>query len=159
MNEPGYSPSELLAMASQQLGGMPPVTQHPPEPAGVPPVDWRNLSGEDAQNAWEELRKWVEWFTVRYNVPVSIVPACWWRHGALVEELSALHILHKAAFDPADTGFGPIGWHERLAAAQPRLRQAGAGCSSSHNEHRPRSWVAQTDEAAWAAWITESHAH
>ena len=52
------------------------------------------------------LRDWVEWFTVRYDVPVSVVPNCWWRHGALVEELSALHVAHLAAFDASDAGFG-----------------------------------------------------
>ncbi|MEJ1154624.1 hypothetical protein [Microbacterium marmarense] len=122
-------------------------------------VNWSRLSDDSAQTEWIRLREWVEWFTVRYTVPVSVVPNCWWKHGALVEELSALWIAHLAAFDTSDTGLGAIGWHERLALAQSRLQRAGAGCASTHNETRPRSWVNATDEQEWNAWVAQTHAH
>ena len=121
-------------------------------------MDWRHLSGAEARQAWTALREWVEWFTIRYDVPISIVPTCWWKHGHLVEELSALHIAHLASFDRNDTGYGPLGWHERWAAAQQRLQRAGGGCTSQHHEMKPRSWDAATDEAEWDAWIDQSHA-
>lgn len=157
MNERDYTPEELENLTAAHLA-RPPVMEHPSEPTGTPPVDWRSLSGDEAREAWIALREWVEWFTVRYNVPVSVVPACWWRHGALVEELSALHVFHQTAYDENDTGYGPIGWHERLVQAQGRLQRAGSGCSSGHFELRPRSWVGQTDEAEWDAWIDQAHA-
>ncbi|MGZ0712585.1 hypothetical protein ACWPKO_30030 (plasmid) [Coraliomargarita sp. W4R53] len=122
-------------------------------------VNWSRLSNEDAQAEWTRLRLWVEWFTVRYSVPVSVVPVCWWKHSALVEELSALWTAHLASFDSSDTGLGAIGWHERLAAAQSRLQRAGAGCATAHNETRPRSWANATDEQEWDAWVTQTHAH
>lgn len=123
-------------------------------------INWRTLRDEDAADVWEALRAWVEWFTTRYNIPVSTVPPCWWQHDALVEELSALHTSHVAAFDPSDTGFGPLSWHERLAIAIPRLTRAyGGGCSTEHRPTKPRSWAGVTDETAWTAWTTQAHAH
>jgi hypothetical protein len=122
-------------------------------------INWRTLADEDAAEAWAALRAWVEWFTTRYNVPVSTVPVCWWRHDVLVEELSALQTAHVAAFDPSDTGFGPLSWHERLAIATPRLTRAyGGGCSTEHRPTKPRDWDGATDETAWTAWTTKAHA-
>ncbi|NYE18018.1 hypothetical protein [Microbacterium immunditiarum] len=129
------------------------------EPIGAHAVDWRRLGDENAAAEWRMLRDWVEWFTVRYNIAVSVVPDCWWRHGALVEELSALHIAHLASFDSSDGGYGAIGWHEHLSLALPRLTRAGAGCASGHTDSKPRSWSNRTDEQEWEAWIAETHAH
>lgn len=154
MNE--HSEEELDALAIAELLA---VHKAPSDALGAHVVDWRRMSDDDARKEWNELRAWVEWFTVRYNVPVSVVPNCWWRHGALVEELSALHVAHLAAFDQSDAGFGAIGWHERLSLATPRLSRAGAGCASGHDEIRPRSWSTATDEAEWDAWTSEAHAH
>jgi hypothetical protein len=103
-------------------------------------VDWRTLKDADAPTAWNALREWVEWFTVRYDIPESMVPACWFRHSHLVDELSALHAAHLAAFDVSDSGFGPIGWHGRLSEARPRLRRVYySQCSNGHRSHAPRS--------------------
>ena len=128
-------------------------------PLGVHPVDWRRLTDEAALKEWTALREWVEWFTVRYRVPPSVVPDCWWKHGTLVEELSALYTAHLIAFDASDTGLGPISWHERLTLALARLSRAGAGCAGEHSDTRPRSWSAATDDAEWTAWASQSHAH
>lgn len=129
------------------------------EPIGAPSVNWRTLNDADARVAWIELRSWIEWFTVRYEISESVVPACWFKHGDLVEELSALHIAHTVAFDASDAGFGPIGWHERLSIAIPRLRHAYAGgCSRGHNKYKSRSWTNTVDEEEWDAWVKKAHA-
>lgn len=127
---------------------------------GAKTFNWRTLGETAAGSAWDALREWVEWFVVRYNVSDRIVPVCWYKHGELVEELSALHIAHGAAFDTSDTGFGPIGWHERRALAMSRLRDVYAGgCSRGHEDRIYRRSIGTVDEQDWAAWITESHAH
>lgn len=155
-----YDPDDIDALVAADLAGYPPPGHDDSsEPLGVHVPDWRRLTDEAASAEWMPLREWVEWFTVRYNIPVSVVPACWWRHGSLVEELSALHVAHLASFDESDTGYGPIGWHERLSLAHPRLQRAGAGCADGHSETRPRSWAGATDEQEWDAWITQTHAH
>src|SRR5690606_22327414 len=122
-------------------------------PLGAHVINWRVLSDPNARDAWARLREWVEWFSVRYDVPISTVPPCWWKHPSLVEELSALHTAHTAAFDASDTGFRPISWHERLTLAMPRLTRAYAGgCTRGHSPHKPRSWADTTDEQEWDAW-------
>jgi hypothetical protein len=127
---------------------------------GAAVINWRTLEPEDAPAAWRSLRAFVEWFTTRYNIPVSTVPTCWWQHGQLVEELSALHTAHTVSYDDADTGYGPISWHERLTGALPRLTRAyGGGCNNGHHDLTPRNWDGVTDEGAWTAWTTRSHAH
>lgn len=128
-------------------------------PLGATIINWRTLRDTDVRTAWDALRDWVGWFTDRYRIPESTVPGCWYKHGQLVEELSALHTAHTAAFDCSDAGFGPIGWHERLSLALPRLNRAYAGgCSNGHHEHisRPQPPV---DEQDWDAWTTQAHAH
>lgn len=123
-------------------------------------TNWRTMQDVQARDEWIALRDWVEWVTVRYNIPITMVPTCWWRHHALVEELSALHCAHRAAFDPADTGNGPLIWHERFVAGQARLNRAYAGgCRDGHRSLAPRSWSNVTDEDEWTAWIEQSHAH
>lgn len=131
----------------------------PPAAVGAS-TNWRTMQDQQARDEWSALRDWVEWVTVRYNIPLVTVPTCWWQHPALVEELSALHCAHRAAFDPRDTGNGPVIWHEHFAAALPRLSRAySGGCSTEHRSLRPRSWSGATNEDEWAAWINQSHAH
>ena len=144
----------------------------PPRPAGAgedpggskwgdgASTNWRTMQDVQARDEWNALRDWVEWVTVRYNIPISMVPTCWWRHEALVEELSALHCAHRAAFDAADSGNGPLTWHERFVLAQSRLsRTYAGGCRDGHRSLTPRSWSNATDKDEWNAWIEQSHAH
>jgi len=127
-------------------------------PLGATPVRWRDLPDEQAREHWIALRDWVQWVTTRYDVPVALVPPCWWKHGALVEELSALHTAWNASFDRTDAGFGPVGWHERWALAPARLRAAYSGsCSSGHQPVKPRAWAAPTDGDEWDAWTSQAH--
>lgn len=163
-NDPGNTPSAMFAADSAGVPTLP--AQYPGPRAnassaviGGRTTNWRTMTDAEAQATWEALRDWVEWFAPRYNLMRSIVPACWFMHGQLVEELSALHCAHRAAFDPSDNGNGPVGWHERLAAAMPRLREAYYGtCSEGHSERPVRVWQ-RVPEEQWTAWTTQSHAH
>ena len=82
----------------------PPPRPDTSKPLGVFIVNWRELPAPNTPGAWMRLRSWVEWFTVRYRISESTVPACWFKHGELVEELTALYTAHVALFSPADTG-------------------------------------------------------
>ncbi|MDF2506215.1 MAG: hypothetical protein K0Q52_74 [Microbacterium sp.] len=159
-DQPDIGSEEVERLLAEQLGFDPFDRHTPSDIIGGDTINWRTLTSADAAAVWEALREWVEWFTTRYSVPVSTVPDCWWQHGQLVEELSALHAAHNAAFDPSDTGFGPIGWHERLSIALPRLSRAyGGGCTNGHRPTKPRTWDDVTDETAWTAWTRQAHAH
>lgn len=157
-----FDPDEDIdALLASELTGFDPDSRYGAStPIGGDVTDWHTLPDGDAKDVWETLRGWVEWVTVRYSIPISVVPNCWYKHGALVEELAALHTAHRAAFDPADAGFGPIGWHERLHLALPRLTRAyGGGCSTEHRPTKPRSWETATDEQDWETWTAQAHAH
>ena len=125
---------------------------------GIRVINWRTLEDEDAPQVWTDLRSWVVWFTHRYNIAPRKIPPCWFKHGALVEELSALHTAWLVSYDSLDAGYGPIGWHERLAVALPRLATWYNGeCHNGHTE------LLQTGDdtipTEWADWIRQSHAN
>lgn len=117
---------------------------------------WRDLPLDQHPEAWEELRGFVEWLVTRYEVTDNVVPHCWFRHGGLVEELSALRAAWDASFIvETDGGLGPIGWHERFAVARGRLSQAyGGECNRRGHTEQP-DVVLHLDEDAWAAWKEE----
>lgn len=123
-------------------------------------VNWRTLRGETIHLEWEALRSFVEWFTFRYEISHSVVPVCWWKHGPLVEELSALLTAHTVSFDSRDTGLGPIQFQDYVHSSFARLRRAyGGECNSGHDPARPPSWSNVTDEQEWKSWTTQAHAH
>lgn len=102
-------------------------------------VNWREVEGQERIDASRALVEWVqEWLIPRYSIKARTIPDCWWKHGDLIEELSALHTAWRVAFDPADAGYGPIGWHERLAAALSRNTMR-ARCEGSHRADLARS--------------------
>jgi len=124
---------------------------------GVAVVNWRTLPDGDAPQVWTDLGAWVSWFIHRYNLPARKIPPCWFKHGALVEELSALHTAWLVSYDSLDAGFGPIGWHERLAVAIPRL--AGWYNGECHNGHTELPNSAGSDAPDWPDWIKQAHAN
>ncbi|MVU80833.1 hypothetical protein GPX89_26715 [Nocardia sp. ET3-3] len=58
---------------------------------------WRDLDQQGAAQLWTELIDWVDWLRHRYQLG-SRVPACWYRHDSVVEELTALMAAHSAAY-------------------------------------------------------------
>lgn len=58
---------------------------------------WRYLDAEEASQLWDELVDWVGWWRYRYQLE-SRVKACWFQHGAVVEELTALMVAHTAVY-------------------------------------------------------------
>jgi len=133
-----------------------PSSRRSPGMLGVAVVNWRTLPDSEAPQVWTDLGAWVSWFIHRYNLPARKIPPCWFKHGALVEELSALHTAWLVSYDSLDAGFGPIGWHERLAVAIPRLATWYNG--ECHNGHTELPNSAEAVAPGWRDWITQSHA-
>ena len=126
---------------------------------GVTVVNWRELTDDDAPATWARLGGWVDWFINRYEIPEQKVPSCWWRHGALVEELSALHTAWLVSFDETDGGYGPIGWHERLTVAIQRITGFYHGqCAETHQERGLTRRTQPDTDTTWLAWSRTSHA-
>ena len=97
----------------------------------VRPVCWPWLNELGGHNALDELTVWVDWARERYALPRDEVPPCWERHGALIEELSALRTGWFAAFAANAPPTEPLRWHEAFDLARHRLHAwtARGGCA------------------------------
>lgn len=126
---------------------------------GVEVTNWRTVHPNDIEGVWLELDDWVSWLIHRYQLPPEKIGDCWWRHGAAVEELSALRTCWSASFHESDSGYGPIGFHERLDAALPRLVRTFEPCLRGEHYENPRPRTPSRDEQTWHHWISSSHAH
>ena len=103
------------------------------------PVEWDGLDQAQARDEWDRLIGFVDWLVDRYGV-AETVPACWFRHTAMLEELSALHAAWLGAYldphAPADAG---VAWHDSLERVLQRLREWDrTGCAGgTHREDVP----------------------
>jgi len=120
------------------------------------PIDWRRLTHDQAASTWAALDTWVRWLVTRYALDHRDVPPCWYAHGDLVEELTALMTAHQAAFDRTGAATGPLDWHQTLATTRTRLQLWAARTGCRHREHRtptPPAWAAP-DAADYADAFT-----
>lgn len=99
---------------------------------------WRDARPGSVEALWAELTAWVDWLLARYGLEETI-PPCWIRHGALVEELTALYAGWYTAYLDVDArGFDPLAWHEALARALGRAREWNRqGCRTDAHREDP----------------------
>ena len=87
------------------------------------PVNWAALDVQAAAEQWELLTDWTDWLRERYQLHESI-PRCWYAHGPMIEELSALRTAWAGAYLAPDAQLGdPLGWHDALDRVAYRIRQ------------------------------------
>lgn len=97
---------------------------------------WHNLSRFEAGKAWDELTTWVDWLADRYQLDDTL-PACWYRHGAIVDELDALRAAWNVAYLGPNARLGdPAEWLKILAATMTRIHAWDRyGCAAgTHHE-------------------------
>lgn len=130
-NEP--TPDDLDAYIERTIGSVP------------RPLEWRRVRAVDARAEWAALDKWCRWLVNRYALDVREVPPCWYRHGAVVEELSALHGAWRVAYDPTQAASATADWHRALWDTRLRLRDwlSRTGCTvREHRSDTPPAWSA-----------------
>jgi hypothetical protein len=111
-------------------------------------VCWKVIDRENAAQQWPAMADWVRWLATRYVLSPRTIPPCWYHHGALVEELSALRTGWLAAFAPDATGSAPLDWHAAFAATRSRLDEtvSRGGCTKDdHRGDHTASWLAIPD--------------
>ena len=120
------------------------------------PVCWPRLDHDAAVGAWHGLDAWIRWCVGRYGLDHRTIPPCWYQHGALVEELSALRTGWQAAHSPTAPGNAPLEWHALFAMARQRLQDwvARSGCRpDEHREQHGTTWIDEPD-AGFLAHVT-----
>jgi len=110
------------------------------------PITWATLTAEQAAEVWLALDEWVRWLVARYALDHRDIPPCWYAHGDLVEELTALWTAHQGAYDRAGGPTGPVDWHQTLANTRVRLQGWAARTGCRHAQHRaptPPAWASE----------------
>ena len=118
------------------------------------PVCWKILDRATAAREWPAMAEWVRWLATRYALAPRTIPPCWYSHGALVEELSALRTGWLAAFAPDAPGSAPLDWHTMFAASRSRLDESVSrgGCTKDdHRDDQTATWLTNVDPGFAAA--------
>jgi hypothetical protein len=115
-----------------------PLLAEPPHP-----INWNQLTADEAEVEWLSLNAWVNWLRRAYGLPAAVIPPFWHRHPELVWELSALHLHWLWAYDPEQNGSAPLGWHRDFAEARQRLRDWVTASGTRLDRDRP------TRQTAW----------
>ena len=112
--------------------------------AAGPDTSWQAMPADRAAGAWTALIEWVDELVDRYALDETI-PACWYAHGAMVEELHALHAAWLAAYTGRTTQSPDRAiWHELLARTLTRIREWDRhGCTGG--THRPDEPIGPTE--------------
>lgn len=99
------------------------------------PVRWDTLTAEAAQRELGQLATWVARLVDRYQLDARTVPPCWPDHGALIEELSALHTAWQSSYALTAPGNAPLVWHASFAACRARMSEytVRTGCTSTRH--------------------------
>lgn len=107
------------------------------EPA-LPEWSWVGLDPGVRAERLRELHQWVTWLVDTYEVPTGQLPDCWYRHGSMTADLTALRAGWTAAYlDPEAEPDRPSRWHDTLERTLRRIRdwdRHGCGRSGSHTE-------------------------
>ncbi|WP_416969397.1 hypothetical protein [Streptomyces sp. 4F14] len=121
-------------------------------PAGEP-VRWHELDPGQHAELWPQFVAWVIWAADRYELTTDQLPRqCWWKHGAVVEELTALWTSHESAYASGeDGGSAPYLWQDAVARALERMGRfwLGACRNGQHKQrHRDAHWGGDADYLA-----------
>lgn len=110
------------------------------------PIVWADLSAGEAFDDWMDLGHWVTWLVRRFRLRPKEVPPCWYRHGAAVEELTALWGARRVAYGEDQPATSAADWLRILADTRAHLAEwmARAGCTVA--EHRDDPEVAWLDD-------------
>lgn len=122
---------------------------------------WREIEAEHQWEAWNHLRRWVDWFVAEYRLGTSIVPACWYRHPDVTAELYAAMCMEYKVWDEQAPGLGPMMmWHPHVEMMTARLRRMvdEAGCAKIGQHKDPEAYgnrgayELDYDESDWTRW-------
>lgn len=104
---------------------------------------WREIEAEHQWEAWNTLRRWVDWFVDEYRLVTSVVPPCWYKHSDLTAELYAAMCMEYKVWEEQAPGLGPMMmWHPHVEMLTARLRRMvdEAGCAKTGAHKEPEAY-------------------
>ena len=122
---------------------------------------WREIEAEHQWEAWNTLRRWVDWFVAEYRLVTSVVPPCWYKHSDLTAELYAAMCMEYKVWEEQAPGLGPMMmWHPHVEMLTARLRRMvdEAGCAKTGAHKDPEAYgdrpafTLDYDEDDFTAW-------
>jgi hypothetical protein len=161
----------LHTMMLDQQKTLAALVKHLERPSSSPdsrdPAPWNLKDGTDEQRRkiLAQLFDWIAWYNETYpGVEEQVIPPCWFRHRAVVQELVAVFVAWQAAYygveEPDDA---PAYWHERILhptiARFSADKAAGWGnCLSTHREPHPPD-AGRADLKGFQAWLETPGPH
>lgn len=109
------------------------------------PVVWQDLSTGEAFDTWSDLGHWVTWLVRRFRLRPREVPPCWFRHGAAIEELTAMWGGYRVAYGQEQPATAAADWLRILADTRAHLADWMSRCGCTATEHRDDPEVTWVD--------------
>ena len=116
-------------------------------------MHWPALLPDEIDQAWDDLRDWVELAVERFRLDARTIPPCWYRHNPIVETLSALRDYEYDCY-ASDAPTAAIDWLRVLREATYWLTEwaARSGCTATEHRDNPGRQPIVNDEA-WSEFV------
>jgi len=117
------------------------------------PLFWPSVAEADRQQAWHDLRGWVDDYARRFAVHTRTIPACWYRHNPMVEALAALRDHEQASYEFSTAKTTAVEFIRASRDVGIVLRELAGRCGCSAGHHRPDASRAAVDEGDWLDFV------
>ncbi|MCZ1012274.1 hypothetical protein [Streptomyces lydicus] len=121
------------------------------------PVLWHKVPEEQREALWGEFTAWVIRMADLYELTTEQLPhACWWEHGGLVAELTALWTGWESAYNnEEDAAAGPYLWQDAWSRGVERIGRMWLGeCTNGY--HREKSRIVWGTDPSYRKKIIEA---
>lgn len=105
------------------------------------PIAWHKVKEDEREKLWGEFAGWVIRMADTYELTTEQLPhACWWEHGAVVAELTALWTGWESAYgNEEDAAAGPYLWHDAWSRGIERIGRTWLGeCTNGYHQTKSR---------------------
>ncbi|WP_327411254.1 hypothetical protein OG458_41700 (plasmid) [Streptomyces sp. NBC_01281] len=106
------------------------------------PVIWHEVKDADRAELWSSFTAWVIRMADAYELTTEQLPhGCWWEHGAVVAELTALWTGWQSTYaGDEDAAAGPYLWHDAWSRGIERIGRMWLGeCTNGYHQTKSRT--------------------
>ncbi|KNE83364.1 hypothetical protein AB0B04_19490 [Streptomyces xinghaiensis] len=106
------------------------------------PVVWHKVSDDERPALWSEFTSWVIRMADLYELTTEQLPhACWWEHGSVVAELTALWTGWESAYgNEEDAAASTYLWQDAWSRGIERIGRMWLGeCTNGYHHEKSRT--------------------